>query len=175
MSYLSTLELWPLTKIKLLLDEKLGEAVWLKFEPETIMMELSVEATPLLVDKLCLLTIIGTSPNLVYLDPALFLYATSVVNNESADFSSIPHVTLLETAYAIHSIDRTLLANKVTPTYPDALVKTCAYIMRNEGCSKPLHPFIFVPQSELEKGQTEEDTSNKKKAIAMYLIHMDSL
>lgn len=175
MSELINLELWPLVKLKVLFDQKMGAGKWLRFEPETILMELGAEATPLLMDKTCLLHIIEMTPSLPYVDPSLFLYAAEVINNTAADFEMVPHITMLEAAYAVHSLDKILLASNVTPEYPEALIKTCGYILRNDGCSEPIAPFTFVPKSELEKGQTESDTLDKKKAISMYIAHMDSL
>lgn len=165
----------PLFKLKELLDAKLGAGQWAKFEPETILIEIGTDASDLIIDKISLLRILELMPALAYQDPAFFLYACEVINNEAADFEAVPHVTMLEAAYGIHSINRVLLANKVVPEYPESIVKTCAYILRQEGCSVPVEPFIFVPEAELEPGQTAEDTANKKKAVAMYLTHMDSL
>jgi hypothetical protein len=169
------LEIKPLFKLKALFDEKLGAGMWKNYEPETILVELEVFASDLLIDKISLLRILENAPLMAYQDPGLFLYAAEVISNQAADFEVIPHLMMLEAAYAVHSIDRVLLANKITPVYPDALIKTCAYFLRNDGCSEPLAPFIFVPKDELVAGQTKEDTDNKKKAVALYLAHMDTL
>jgi hypothetical protein len=172
---LTNLETASILKIKKLLDERFGLGVWRKFEPETILLDLGLEESALMVDKLCLLNIMAYTPSLVYKDPILFLHACSVINNDPADFDSVPHITMLEAAYALHSINKVMLSDRVTPVYPDALIKTCSYILRNDGCSEPIEPFTFIPKNELESGQTDKDTQDKKKALAMYLIHMDSL
>ena len=171
----SSLEKHSLAKLKTLLDKHFGVEPWVNFEPETILMDLGVEESSLLVDKLSILRILGNAPELVYQDPILFLYTAEVANNVHADFDSIPHITMLEAAYAIHSIDEYLRVCKLAPVYTEALTKTCAYILRSEGCSEVIEPFTFVPATELIKGQTESDTADKKKAIKMYTIHMDSL
>jgi hypothetical protein len=171
----SLLELHSLAKLKTFLDKHFGAEPWTNFEPETILLDLGVEESSLLVDKLSILRILGNAPELMYQDPILFLYTAEVTNNIHADFDSIPHITMLEAAYAIHSIDQYLRVSKLTPVYTEALIKTCSYILRNEGCSEVIEPFTFVPLTELVKGQTESDTADKNKAIKMYTIYMDSL
>ena len=172
---INSMEISPLSSIKRVLDEKFKGEDWYRFELETIALEFGTIFTTLLSDKISILRILHTSHIQAYEDPSLFLYAAEVINNNPADFESVPHLTLLEAAYAIYSINKVLLANKVTITYPLAIQKACAYILNLEGASEPIAPFEFVPASELHPGQTAADTEAKKKAIAMYVKHMESL
>jgi hypothetical protein len=169
------LENQSLIKLKTLFDQKLGAGTWASFEPETILLEIEAGSSDLLIDKISILRILESAPTLAYTDPGLFLHAAEVINNQVADFTIVPHVTMLEAAYAVHTIDAILRLNKVSVTYPEALVKTCSYILRQDGCSEPIPPFTFVPETELVAGQLKEDTDKKKLAISTYITHMDSL
>lgn len=169
------LELTSIFNIKSMLDTKFGKGNWSKWEPETISMELGEVFTPLFLDKLSLLRILEVSPLQAFEDPALFLYAAEVINNNTADFQSVPHLTLLEAAYAITSIKKVLIANKVVIEYPEALKKAVGYILNLEGASEAIPPFEFIDSNVLGKGQTDKDTEAKKKAIVMYTTYMDSL
>lgn len=165
----------PLINIKRALDERFGKDVWSRWEPETLSLEVGFELTQLLVDKLSLLRILSVSPLQAFEDPVLFLHAAEVINNSVADFDSVPHLTLLETAYTVHCIKQLLVSSGVPVEFPEPVVKVAAYILRNEGASEPIPPLDFVPASELSAGQTKEDTDAKKKAVEQYIKHMDSL
>lgn len=172
---LAYLEHSPILKLKQVLDSKFGRGAWARFEPETIALEYNEPISSLLLDKISLLRVLEVSPLQPFEDPALFLYAAEVINNTPADFDSVPFLTMLEAAYAIVSISAVLRDNKVIVEYPVALQKSMAYTLNLDGASEPIYPFEFVPASELEKGQTPSDTEAKKKAIAMYIKHMESL
>lgn len=172
---LEKLELSPLSRIKKELDDKFGKGAWARWEPETISLQLQTIFSPLMLDKVSLLRILETSPLQAYEDPALFLYAAEVINNNPADFNTVPHLTMLEAAYTIHCIDSVLLANKVIIERPESLKKAVAYILNMDGCSEPLEPLSFVNKEDLSEGQTPSDTQSKKRAIQMYLNYMDSL
>lgn len=168
-------ELTSLVKIKDQLDSKFGKGVWAQYEPETLSLELRDVFSKLLLDKVCLLRVFETSPMQAYEDPALFLYAAEVINNHGADFDVVPHLTLLETAYAIHVFNTMLKMNKIIINYPDALKTACTYILRHEGVSGEISPFEFIPKESLVPGQTDEDTKNKQLAVKEYIKHMESL
>lgn len=175
MTDFNSLESSSLLKIKQALDKQFGESQWVGFEPETVSMEFGEDLTPLLIDKICLLHILSMSPLKVFEDPSLFLYAAEVINNTVANFDSVPHITLLEAAYAIHSVKQVLVSKNVSVEFPYSIQKTIAYILRMEGCSEPISPFDFVDSTELVEGQTTSDTKAKKEAVKAYIEHMDSL
>ena len=161
--------------MKAALDAQFGVGAWVGFEPETVSMEFGSNLTPLMTDKLCLLHILSTNPLQVLEDPLLFLYAAEVTNNNVADFSVVPHITLLEAAYAVISIKAILGGQSTLLTPPESFKRTVAYILNMEGCSEPIYPFEFIDASELTPGQTLSDTKAKKEAISIYTKHMDSL
>lgn len=164
-----------LLKIQRALDGKFGKGVWSRWEPETLALELGIELTPLLVDKLSALRILAVSPMQTFEDPVLFLHMAEVINNNPADFDTVPHLTMLETGYAVFAVKQVLTDNKVVVEYPEPIVKVAAYILRNEGASEPIAPLSFVPSGELVAGQTPSDTDAKKKAMGEYIKHMESL
>lgn len=169
------LGLAPISHIKTSLDRILGSNEWIKWEPETISIELGMAMDELLLDKIQVLQIIEQAPTLFFEDPAFMLYATEVLNNNVADFESVPVPSSLELAFAISEIRKVLAASGKTPTFNDAFAKAVAWMLREEGYSKPVAPFDFVPEDMLEHGQTEADTEAKKKAIDAYIEHMESL
>jgi hypothetical protein len=170
-----SLELSSILKIKRFLDSCFGTKDWANWEIETIALELNSDLSPILVDKLSFLKILHMMPLQVYEDPVLFHYAAEAINNSPVDFDTLPHLTLLEAAYAIHSINAVMLDNKAEIVYPIGITKTCAYILRQEGCSVVPAPFGFVPSTEVVAGQMPSDIESKKRAIAEYIKHMDLL
>lgn len=175
MTDLVSLEHCSLIKIKTELDSKFGKGRWARFEPETMALEYSAKLPILLADKISLLRILEVSPLQAFEDPALFLYAAEVINNNPADFGAIPYLTLLEAGYAIESIVQILRDNKVSVEFPEALKKVIKYILDNEGVSESMYPFEFIPSSDLTPGQMPADTAAKKKAIQDYFKYMNSL
>lgn len=154
------------------LNRLFGTDAWLHWEPETISIELKQEFDVLMLDKLQVLQIIRNNPDMFYEDPAFLLYATEVINNNVANFELIPSITSLELAYALRSVERLLTSKGVVPEYGEAITKTTAWILNQEGYSENLSPFQFVPNGYLTPGQTEEDTEAKRKALRMYLSYM---
>lgn len=157
------------------MDTQFGKGTWVGFEPETVSMEFNTSLSPLMIDKLCILHILATDPLKVFEDPALFLYAAEVINNNVADFNVVPHITLLEAAYAFISLKVVLGDQGASVELPESIKRTLEYILNMEGCSEPIPPFDFIKAEALAKGQTPSDTKAKKEAISLYTSHMDSL
>lgn len=164
-----SIELAPISKLKLLFDKVFGKNEWLDLEPETIIMSLDLPFSDLLHDKVYLLKILCSDAGIFYEDFAFALYAIEVINNRVADFSSIPSVTSLELAFAIVEVP---LVTGGVPDYSN-LIPALSYILREEGYSKPVAPFSFIPESNLEAGQTDKDISDKEMAIKLYIHNMN--
>lgn len=164
-----------LIKIKDFLDTKFGKGVWAPFEIETLSLELGYVFSKLLVDKISLLRVFEAAPLQVYEDPTLFLYAAEAINNHGADFSIVPHLTILEAAYTVYVFDKLLKSSNLAYEYPVGLKAACTYVLNHEGASVNVYPFSFVDPDDLVKGQTAEDTANKETAIKAYIKHMESL
>lgn len=165
----------PLSKIKDNLDRMFGKSEWVKWEHETLSLELGLAMDDLLRDKLHVLQIIERKPELFFDDVAFMLHATDVMNNHVADFEHPPAPTTLELGFAIHELKKLYSKLGQTITYPIGFVAATAWFLRQEGYSKPVGPFEFVPEAMLEKGQTEADTAAKKEALEKYIAHMEAL
>jgi hypothetical protein len=170
-------EVTPLSYIKKTLDRLFGKGAWAGWEPETIVIELGIPTSDLLIDKLNVLKIIEKNPLMFFHDPMFFLYAAEAMNNNEVSFESIPSLSMLEAGWALVEAVKISQDNNVKIKKEDyyPLVKTCEYILRMEGASKPITPFTFVPESSLEPGQTAGDTANKELAMEQYIKHMESL
>jgi hypothetical protein len=162
-----------ISHIKNALDRVFGKGEWANLEIETISLTLGIYLDELTRDKISVLQIVETQPELFFDDASFTLYATDVINNIEADFEFVPTPTTLELAFAISEIRKILVENGVYIAVENSgLVTTAAYILRNEGYSEPIYPFDFIPADKLEAGQTSEDTENKKKAIKRYIKEM---
>lgn len=161
--------------LKCKMDSILGKDAWWDFEVETIVSELNLSFySQSLEDKIYLLKTLMLKPELFHEDFWFTMIATDVINGNVADFTQVPHVTSLELAYAIVEIQSTLSSSDVVSKYNDGFIEGVAYILRNEGYSEPVAPFGFVPKDLLAQGQTEEDSSNKAKAIQLYIKGMSN-
>lgn len=169
------LGLATISHIKTSLDRMFGKDAWARWEPETISMELEMAMDDLLLEKIQVLQIIEQLPDLFFEDATFMLYATEVINNNVADFEFVPAPTSLELAFAISEVKKILSAKGVTPDLSGGIAKAAGWILRQEGYSKPLEPFDFIPAETLEKGQPAEDTEAKAKAINAYIKHMEAL
>lgn len=162
-----------ISHIKASLDRIFGKGEWRDLEIETISITLGMVLDTLTRDKISVLQLIETQPELYFEDAAFTLYATDVINNIEADFEFVPAPTTLELAYAITEVRKVLVENGIyVPLEATGLVTTAAYMLRQEGYSEPVAPFDFIPSEMLEAGQTSEDTENKKKAIRRYIKEM---
>lgn len=170
----ASLGLASLTHIKTNLDRMFGKNEWVKWEMETISLELKMVFDELTRDKIHLLQVIEQRPDLFYTDAIFFLHAVEVMNNKIADFDHFPMPNSLEVAYALHEM-KALRPDGEKHKVPDSSISDIvAYILREEGYSVPVPPFEFIPADELEKGQTPVDVEAKKKAIELYIKEMDN-
>jgi hypothetical protein len=162
-----------ISHIKASLDRIFGKGEWRDLEIETISITLGMVLDTLTRDKISVLQLIETQPELYFEDAAFTLYATDVINNIEADFEFVPAPTTLELAYALTEVRKVLTENGVyIPVESTGLVATAAYMLNQEGYSVPVAPFEFIPNEMLSEGQTTEDTENKKKAIKRYIKEM---
>lgn len=168
-------ELSSLLKIKQFLDARFGKGNWSRWEPETLSIDLNQAFSDLMMDKFHVLRILETTPEVVLDNPALFIYATEAINNNVVDFDVLPHVTMLEAAYSVHTIKGILSANGVYFEPTEALKLTIAFSLNMDGASVAPAPLDFVPSDALSSGQTQSDSEAKKKAVEAYISHMDSL
>lgn len=171
------LGLATLPTIKDALDRKFGAGQWTYWEVETIFLELGIHMDALVSDKIQVIQCLLANPEIFYKDPAFMLHATEVINNEIADFDTVPMPTSLELGFAITQVGKVLsrAPGFLPGVYPTEFVTAIAFLLREEGYSEPVAPFDFVPAELLEKGQTTGDTANKAKALQDYIKHMETL
>ncbi len=168
LKHIDSLDHMSISMLKALLVKAFGEEEWPSWEPETISLELGIIIPPLLLDKIKVLQILEVDSSKFYEDPLFFLYSTEVINNEVADFNSMPVPTSLELAYAIYEVSRMYKG-----VFSSGVKKTISYILNEEGYSEPINLFgNIIDDSELSDGQTKEDTLNKNKAIDLYISGM---
>jgi hypothetical protein len=147
---------------------------WWNWELETISDELHIAFDELTRDKVTLLQILTTNPELFFENASFFLHATEVINNKIADFEWMPMPTSLELAYAITEVKKLLGDKYMAPKSDSNITDVVIYLLREEGYSEPVYPFEFIPKERLTPGQTEMDTAAKKKAIEIYIDGMNS-
>ena len=159
------------TVISNTLDKMFGTE-WLGWEPETISIELKVGMDELLIDKIYVLQIMRTLPQVALEDSSFFLHAVSVMNNSIADFDSYNMPTSLELAFAIDQYKK-ILGEMFQMT--TMIKEVTAYILSEEGYSKPPVELSFIDTSRLIEGQSKEDTLNKHRAVSEYIEGMNSI
>jgi len=170
-----SLGLATLVNIRDNLNRMFKKHSWQDWELETISDELGIGFDELTLDKLMVIQILEKHPELFFDDASFFLHSVEVINNKATDFEWIPMPTSLELAYAIYEYKK-LRGDKYKPPAPDSnITDVVAYLLVEEGYSEPIIPFEFVPKSKLTLGQTPIDTAAKKKAIELYIEHMDTL
>jgi hypothetical protein len=177
MSNAEKLGLAPPTVIRANLDRLFGDDLdsWPAWELETITDAIGLGFDELGRDKVHMLQILAHYPEMFLEDMTFFLYATKVINNEVANFESIPMPSSLEMAYAIKQFCQLTDTNKVELQAAASLIDCVSYLLIEEGYSKPLAPFDFIPESRFTEGQTPTDTEAKKRALELYVKHMESL
>lgn len=174
LQYEEKLSLAPLTKIKQGLDRVFGGDIWLDYELETISLQLGFEFDQLLQDKVNLLKVIFTDPDLFFDDVAFMLYATKVINNEEADFSSVPWPLSLEIGYGVYTVLNLLSQEGYTPVLSDSFKKAISYILRQEGYASTGSMLQFLPEGSL--GEIEpERMAQQTQAMNEYITHMENL
>lgn len=170
-----SLGLASLTNIRGNLNRVFGKGTWKGWELETISDELGVVFDELGRDKIQILQILELNPNMFFEDMSFFLHATIVINNQVADFEYLPMPTSLELAYTLVEIKKLMGPDYIFPTPDSDIVDAVAYLLIEDGYSKPIPPFEFVPENRLHEGQTPSDIEAKKKALSIYAHYMDSL
>ena len=144
---------------------------WTTYEPETISSELDFDFNELLLDKINVIKVLKYDPGLFWNDPIFLLYSIEVINNNVANFDSIPSPTSLELIWA---------TNQVIELQGDVLESPLAFnlvvkeILTNEGYSE-VPPELAFTKVVLQPGQTKEDTANKMSAIKVYCNYQQSL
>lgn len=163
-----------LSKLKNILDSRLGTN-WPDFETETILLELELEDTLLNRDSINTLRVITLKPNIFFEDALFFSHATTVMNEETADFDTLIFPTSLEIALALVEM-AILLKTQIDhlPKFSEGVQEVTKFVLINEGYSKPIFPFNVIGVSGLVKGQLPSDTKNKEKAIETYVSTMYS-
>ena len=156
---------WPLSKLLTFID-KAGLEDWAGFEVETLLLELGVEPGELAVDKLGLARAVRTRPELFYDDVLFFLHATEVMNNQVADFFSVPFPTSLELAFSIFDMGKCV--DKASE-FSVGVKKVIQYILAEEGYHASISPF---PSVDLVAGTEPNDMKDKETAIKMYVLSM---
>jgi hypothetical protein len=162
-----------ISHIKNTLDRIFGKGGWQDLEMETISITLGIELDTLTRDKIHVLQLITTQPELFFDDAAFTLYATDVINNIEADFEFVPTPTSLELGYAIYEIRKILAADSIyVPTDSSGLTAVATHILKDEGYLAPVEQFSFIPEGVLGPDSFPEDTKKKAKAIRMYIKEM---
>jgi hypothetical protein len=162
-----------LSTLQFLLVKKYGTS-WLSLEPETIMMDLGFPDY-LVLEKIHILTVLNKGLNEALKLADFLTWASSICNNDYAEFEIVQMPNCLELAWLLTEVKRIgkLINQAFVPS--EELIDTLAYLLRMEGFSAPICPFEFIPTSKLEQGQTEEDTELKKRGVNAYLVFMDKI
>lgn len=149
---------------------------WENFELETILMELGVEYSSLLSDKINVVRLFKVAPDLFYNEVMVFMHVCDVINGNAADFDSIPHLTSLEAAYGIYEASRTLGLDSVeqSPAFSEGVREVIKHILINDGYSNPVWPFDSVGVTGLSEGVSAEDMARKSAAIKEYISGISS-
>jgi hypothetical protein len=166
------LSLAPLHVIQRNLDRIFGKGQWWNYELETISLELGIVFDDLIKDKISLLQIINQTPRLFYTDVLFFLHATTVINNNVAEFERFPLPSSLEMAYAFREMKYFAPGDT---TFSAGIKKTIIYILTIEGYSEPVAPFVDmgIRSEDLVKGQEQSDTNAKALAVQKYTEAMN--
>ena len=147
---------------------------WWAVMPETLMIELGADTDDtLLYEKLMALKVIKTvGINEASSLPEFFLHFTETANNNLLETDLVPMPNSLEMAWAVYQLQLigTLLGTQFEAS--ESLGQTIGYLLREEGYSKRLDPFTFVPEGVLAEGQSDQDTALKAKAITEYILFM---
>lgn len=167
------LEQLPVSSVKKYISKILPEG-WEDLETETILLELGLPYTDLLVDKINLLRVFKANPAMFYEEPLFFLHACEVFNNNVTDFYTLPHITSLEAALAIVDAARVMDLDRVeaSPVFSKGVQDTIKEILIEDGYSHPIWPFDVVGITGLSMGNTAEDLRNKYRAIQEYISGM---
>ena len=157
-----------------LLVSTFGGEEWLSYEPETISLQIGHKLPDLARDKIEAVRTLLARPD-VQDNAAFILHTTEVVNNNVAEFETMPMPTSLELAWYIVSVQGLMKASNRPYTPSKALEAVVGFTLTEEGYSELLDPFLGFSNITLYPGQTSGDTRAKKEALSKYLAHMESL
>ena len=152
-----------LKELRDLIETKL-DSDWFELEPETIQHELAL--SDLDFDKLHILLALALHPELFVNNGLFFLHCVDVLNNNVADFRSVPIPTSLEIAWAIKEIEET--ADQCLG-FSHSVKHVITYILKQEGFTGPTKYFAKFIDDESTFNGVEKD---KEKAIGLYLKGM---
>lgn len=144
---------------------------WENFEMETIFMELGVQYSDLLNDKLNVIRAFKIKPELFYEEPLFFMHCVDVFNGNIADFDNAPSLNSLEVALGLIEASKVLGLPTVeaSPVFSFGVRELIKDILVNDGYSKVVWPFDSVGVTGLTEGAWPADTANKEKAIKEYV------
>lgn len=163
-----SIEHMPVYTLSKVLTHKFGTE-WIDYENETISIELGLGLTPLLRDKIDMLRVLHSAPELFYGDFLFFVHAVEVANNNVADFEHMPMPSSLEIAWAIHSV-----AQIVEGEFDDSIKVAVTKMLKNEGFSEAPIPLAFASfEDQLVEGQDRQDILDKEEAVRTYIEKME--
>lgn len=157
-----------------ILAKAFGGEVWLSYEPETISLQIGHHLPDLARDKVEAIRTLLARPD-VQDNAAFILHTAEVVNNNVAEFETVPMPTSLELGWYVVSVQGLMKAANRSYTPSKALEAVVGFTLTEEGYSELLDPFLSLSGIQLSPGQTSGDTGAKKEALAKYLDHMRSL
>lgn len=161
---MSNIDKWPLSKVMSFLDDK-GIEDWKDLEVETLLLEAGITPSDISVDKIGVAKVVRSNPALFYEDVMFFLHATDVINNQVADFSTVPLPSSLEIAFSIFDMSKCTEGHD----FSVGVKKVIQHILKEEGYHKSISPFPFV---ELVEGTHPSDMKDKETAVKMYILSM---
>lgn len=160
----------------LLIKKHFADQAWWNYEPETVMLELGEDSdNTLIYEKVMALKVlmnIGLEEALSNAD--FVLRFTEVCNNNETEPEIVPMPTSLELAWTVVQLQLICIVMGTHFEAPGEFGEIVGYLLREDGFSKRVDPFTFVPEAMLTPGQTDTDTQLKSKAIVAYISHMRS-
>lgn len=151
-----------LSELKKALDKKFGDE-WYTYEIETLSFELGALFDEKTVQKITVLMLAHTDPDILINDADYFLRFIEVANGHVVDahYHDIP--SSLEILYALQELKRILDEVPATPM----LRNVTGYVINNEGHGEAFHPLLaeYSGKSLVKNEKTSAGNS--------YIIEMD--
>lgn len=171
-----SLELIPLPGLLREMTARYGKK-WYDLEVETISLDLGIELSPLMYDKLHVLRLMCEQPDLFQKDLMFFAHAVSIMNNIETDPMWLPEVTSLEIAYALvcDAVIRTQLQFPGDLMPSEAVQHYIKHRLVEDGYGELVAPFSQAVSPEVwgpSVPHLEGDLNAKKRAIKSYLEEM---
>jgi hypothetical protein len=165
----SKIELMRLPVLKSFFQKRYGDD-WYSLEPETISLDLGIELSALLADKIWVLKISAFDPELIYDDLMFFAHAIAVINNFPADFDHMPVSNALELSYGVIEI----LSLTKPIEWSKAIKEYILFCLREDGFGYVPKPLSLIT-GDVKLGDHEEPLSDKVQkdtAIKTYIAEM---